>query len=322
MFWPLDRKSGSCLNNHVKLQVTEIGLFACSTSKGTNDSDLDKPGDQALLCDKTKPRNLLEMKKFLKWTLSAYGLLIIGLILIGGGTVVGLFAELRAQAKSAPKPTPTLAPEPRPIQQAASQQKQALTTTEIVQLAKPAVVRIEVLNSQTGTEQLGTGFFVDPVTIVTNDHVMRGTYNNLAVHKLDGTYFTIDYIAFTSEEHDICVLRTKEQSSNWLELSVSLPLEGEPVVVIGNPKGLTGTISQGIVSALRGNGVMQITAPVTHGSSGSPVLNMAGQVVAVVDRVANQDEANLGFSRDLRVLKLDVALSKNNRYGDAFSLAQ
>ena len=49
---------------------------------------------------------------------------------------------------------------------------------------------------------------------------------------------------------------------------------------------------------------------------------MAGQVVAVVDRVANQVEANRGFSRDLRVLKLDVDLSKNNRYGDAFSLAQ
>jgi len=121
------------------------------------------------------------------------------------------------------------------------------------------------------------------------------------VHKLDGTYFTIDYVAFTSQQHDICILRTKEESPDWLNLSATLPLEGEPIVVIGNPKGLTGTISQGIVSALRENGVMQITAPVTQGSSGSPVLNMDGQVVAIVDRVANHDEANLGFSRDLRV---------------------
>jgi Trypsin-like peptidase domain len=198
----------------------------------------------------------------------------------------------------------------------------ALTTTEIVQQAKPAVVLIEGLNSQTGKEQLGTGFFVDPVTIVTNDHVMRGTYDKLAVHRLDGTYFTIDYVAFTSQQHDICVLRTKEESSDWLNLSATLPLEGEPIVVIGNPKGLTGTISQGIVSALRENGVMQITAPVTQGSSGSPVLNMDGQVVAIVDRVASHDEANLGFSRDLRVLKIDMTISENNRYGDAFSLAQ
>jgi S1-C subfamily serine protease len=104
----------------------------------------------------------------------------------------------------------------------------ALTTTEIVQQAKPAVVLIEGLNSQTGKEQLGTGFFVDPVTIVTNDHVMRGTYDKLAVHRLDGTYFTIDYVAFTSQQHDICVLRTKEESSDWLNLSATLPLEGEP----------------------------------------------------------------------------------------------
>jgi S1-C subfamily serine protease len=86
----------------------------------------------------------------------------------------------------------------------------ALTTTEIVQLAKPAVVLIERLNSQTGKGQLGTGFFVDPVTIVTNDHVMRGTYDKLAVHKLDGTCFRIDYVAFTSQQHDICILRTQE----------------------------------------------------------------------------------------------------------------
>jgi serine protease Do len=109
-------------------------------------------------------------------------------------------------------------------------------------------------------------------------------------------------------------LRTKEESSVWLDLSATLPLEGEPIVVIGNPKGLTVTISQGIVSALRENGVMQITAPMTQGSSGSPVLNMDGHAVAIVDRVANYDEANLGFSRDLRVLKLDVTISKNNRY--------
>src|SRR5262250_3214529 len=113
----------------------------------------------------------------------------------------------------------------------------ALTTAEIVRLAKPAVVLIEVLNSQTGEGQLGTGFFVDPITIVTNDHVMRGTYDKFAVHKLDGTYFTIDHVAFTSQEHDICVLRTTEESPHWLNLSATLPLEGEAIVVIGNPKG-------------------------------------------------------------------------------------
>jgi S1-C subfamily serine protease len=44
---------------------------------------------------------------------------------------------------------------------------------------------------------------------------------------------------------------------------------------------------------------MQITAPITHGSSGSPVLSMDGKVVGIVDRSASQDEANIGFARDL-----------------------
>ena len=61
---------------------------------------------------------------------------------------------------------------------------EALTTTEIVQLAKPAVVLIQRLNSQSGKQQLGTGFFVDPDTIVTNDHVMRGI---LGVQKSKGS---------------------------------------------------------------------------------------------------------------------------------------
>src|SRR5262249_54734608 len=83
----------------------------------------------ALLYDKTKPRSRLEMKKFFKWTLSAYGLLIIGLILIAGGTVVGLFAppviaKLQARAELAPKPTPTPVPQPQGVAQ--EEQQQAL----------------------------------------------------------------------------------------------------------------------------------------------------------------------------------------------------
>jgi Trypsin-like peptidase domain len=201
---------------------------------------------------------------------------------------------------------------------------QALTTTEIVAKAKPAIVLIECIDSRTGNETLGTGFFVDPTTIVTNDHVMRGQYDKLSVHKLDGTFYAIDYIANSSAKDDLCVLKVEGQGSltAYLKLSDTPPMEGESIVVIGNPEGLTGTTSQGIVSALRANGAMQITAPVTHGSSGSPILNMNGDVVGVVNLSSNQNEANIGFGRDWATLKSALTAATLSHFGGPMALAQ
>ena len=70
-----------------------------------------------------------------------------------------------------------------------------------------------------------------------------------------------------------------------LSLDRTSPQEGESVVVIGNPFGLEGSVTNGIVSAVRdipGFGrIIQITAPISPGSSGSPVVNMQGQVIGV-----------------------------------------
>ena len=77
------------------------------------------------------------------------------------------------------------------------------------------------------------------------------------------------------------------------------PIIGSPVYVIGNPKGLQNSISQGIVSAIRDVGVMnmrfQITAPVSPGSSGSPVFNKYGEVIGVVSS-SIVDGQNLNFA--------------------------
>jgi hypothetical protein len=69
--------------------------------------------------------------------------------------------------------------------------------------------------------------------------VDRGTYDRLSVHKLDGTFFNIDYIAYTSPQKDICVLKTKEKYNlAFLSLSSVDPVEGESIVVIENSGGV------------------------------------------------------------------------------------
>jgi Trypsin-like peptidase domain len=86
--------------------------------------------------------------------------------------------------------------------------------------------------------------------------------------------------------------------------------EGDKVIVIGNPAGLTGTVSDGIVSGFRKNRLyvplIQITAPISPGSSGSPVLDENGEVIGVATLTSNQGQ-NLNFaiaSREIFLLVL------------------
>ena len=73
---------------------------------------------------------------------------------------------------------------------------------------------------------------------------------------------------------------------------------GDGIFVVSNPRGYEGTFSQGIVSAIRREGeidVMQISAPISHGSSGGPVLNAAGQVIGVASALVD-GEQNINFA--------------------------
>src|SRR5678816_3376523 len=85
------------------------------------------------------------------------------------------------------------------------------------------------------------------------------------------------------------------------ELARVLPDEGETIVVIGNPLKLEGSVTDGIVSAVREvpnvGKIIQITAPISHGNSGSPVFNMKGEIVGVVTvKVTNGQNINLAIS--------------------------
>jgi tetratricopeptide (TPR) repeat protein len=91
----------------------------------------------------------------------------------------------------------------------------------------------------------------------------------------------------------------------------TVPQEGESIVVVGNPFGLEGSVSNGIVSAVReisGYGkIIQITAPISPGSSGSPVVNMYGQVIGIASLQAAEGQS-LNFAvPSERILQLKVS---------------
>lgn len=86
--------------------------------------------------------------------------------------------------------------------------------------------------------------------------------------------------------------------------SETLPEIGEKIYAVGNPKGLNGTFSEGIISGVRdiqANNILQITAPISPGSSGGPVLNSSGQVVGIAFSSYSSGQ-NLNFAIPVKYL--------------------
>jgi tetratricopeptide (TPR) repeat protein len=178
---------------------------------------------------------------------------------------------------------------------------------ELVRRVKPSVVSIATYNSNNEPLMSGSGFFVRSGQVVTNLHVIEGA-DHAEIRILDGKGKTlkVNGILKSDEEGDLALLSVVDPSDKvrTVQIAKSTPDEGEKIFVIGNPLRLEGSISDGIVAAVREvpalGTVVQITAPISNGSSGSPVFNMNGQVIGVVTiKVTNGQNINmaLGVSR-------------------------
>ncbi|HEV7842966.1 MAG TPA: trypsin-like peptidase domain-containing protein, partial [Pyrinomonadaceae bacterium] len=139
--------------------------------------------------------------------------------------------------------------------------------------------------------------------VVTNLHVIEGAAR-AEIRTLDGkgkTYVVTGTLG-VDEEGDIALLAVDvpQDRPRAVMLTEEMPEEGENIFVIGNPLRLEGSVSNGIVSAVREvpnlGKIIQITAPISHGNSGSPLFNMKGQVVGVVTvKVTNGQNINLAL---------------------------
>ena len=171
---------------------------------------------------------------------------------------------------------------------------------ELVKRIKPSAVAIETFDSKDNTISRGSGFFIAPDRIITNRHVIERS-NRVEIHLLDGKKFPVRGVLAVDGEGDLALLQVDVPKALAIPLPIvrAAPQEGESIVVIGNPYGLEGSVSNGIVSAVReisGYGkIIQITASISPGSSGSPVVNMAGQVIGIATLQAAEGQ-NLNFA--------------------------
>jgi S1-C subfamily serine protease len=178
------------------------------------------------------------------------------------------------------------------------------TLPALVKRVKPAVVAIATFDANGEAVMTGSGFFLRPGQVVTNLHVIRGSVR-AEIKTLDGKgkVFPATGVLAVDEEGDLALLAVDipPQPARTSELASELPDEGESIFVIGNPLKLEGSVSDGIVSAVRevpnSYRIIQITAPISHGNSGSPVFNLRGQVLGVVTvKVTNGQNINLAIA--------------------------
>ena len=171
----------------------------------------------------------------------------------------------------------------------------SLTLIEIFEKSEPGVVRVNVQRNETGeqTNALGSGFVFDKKGhIITNAHVVDKA-KKIVVTFLDGRSYNAEIIGI-DEFTDLAVIKVNTDSTLLQPLSLgdSSNLKvGESIAAIGNPFGLSGSMTSGIVSQLgrllpSGSGysipdVIQTDAAINPGNSGGPLLNMRGEVVGI-----------------------------------------
>jgi uncharacterized protein (TIGR02145 family) len=167
---------------------------------------------------------------------------------------------------------------------------------------------------------LGSGFFIRDNVIVTNFHVIEGASEAYCYTNNSSTKYKIEGYLAVDKSVDLILLKVLGLNRTALKIATSSVSPGQKVYVIGSPKGLPASISDGIISGLRdfeGYKLIQITAPISPGSSGGPVLNSNGEVIGV-SVGQYKDGQNLNFA----IPKSNLELLLKTMTSSSLSLAK
>ncbi|MBL0213755.1 MAG: serine protease [Myxococcales bacterium] len=196
-----------------------------------------------------------------------------------------------------------------------------MTAKDIVQQSTDAIVRIEAGDEKNG-EKIGTGFILDKSGLIaTNLHVVAGSAS-IKIKLHDGTPYQVFQIAGIDPGRDLAVLRIKPlKPLQTVRLGDSEQMTaGDQIVAIGNPLGVFDySVSSGLISQVRpvcdstedrcppgGLKLLQISAPISQGSSGGPLFNQFGEVVGITTLIVAQGQA-INFAVPGNYLKALVA---------------
>jgi putative serine protease PepD len=229
------------------------------------------------------------------------------LLAAGVGAAVGAGVALQTESDPAAADSPTAVA-------GESVADMTSSTAALYKRVKDSVVEIKAATSGSDAfgnerqgEATGSGFVIDEQGhIVTNEHVVSGS-ESVRVEFSDGSEVAAEVVG-TDPSTDIAVLDVNRPAVQLTPVSFASEgtLEvGDPVIAIGSPFGLQGTLTTGVVSALgreiqSPNGftienAVQTDAALNHGNSGGPVLNTQGRVVGVAAQIRSENGGNVGI---------------------------
>ncbi|HEY8723884.1 MAG TPA: trypsin-like peptidase domain-containing protein [Gaiellaceae bacterium] len=226
----------------------------------------------------------------------------------GGGAGAGAVALTHGSSHS----TPTVVASPGVANVASA----SLSVGQIAKASIPSVVEVDATEvasqspfpggGQSGGTAQGTGFVYDTKgDIITNDHVVSGS-SSVSVKLSDGSVYKATTVG-TDPSTDLAVLHIDAPSSKLVPLALADSSKvsiGDGVVAIGNPFGLDGSVTSGIVSALNREivapdntpieGAIQTDAAINHGNSGGPLLDLEGKVIGITSQIQSDSGGNDG----------------------------
>lgn len=182
-----------------------------------------------------------------------------------------------------------------------------LTAKEIFAKVSPSIVYIETYDSSGNALGSGSGFIVDSSgKVATNYHVIEGSYS-AKVKTAAGTSYDVQKVLSYNETTDLAILKISATGLTAVSLGDSSLIEtGDNIYAIGNPFGLEDTISNGLISTksrdINGTTYIQISAPISSGSSGGALVDEQGKVIGITAAVYYGGQ-NLNFAVPINLLK-------------------
>lgn len=230
------------------------------------------------------------------------------------GETANLGSTGDARAPGTEPPPESRKPNPSPNAPLPSTPPQR-TPQDIARQSLPSVLLIVVNDNHSQPLAMGSGFIVKDGVVATNFHVIEGGSSAIAKNVDSDKPLNVDGILATDPDQDLALLKVTDLRGAPLPMATGKPAEiGQRVYAVGNPKGLQGTFSEGIVSAKRSDNsrtLVQITAPISPGSSGGPVLDKDGAVIGIATATL-KDGQNLNFAVGVDALAALLAGSKGD----------
>ena len=206
--------------------------------------------------------------------------LVLGVVTVG--FVGGVYALYRANPAPAPVPA-----------------ERQLTGRDIALRSFASVVSIAMKTPSSRPLSLGSGFVVERGIVATNFHVIRGSGSGAVRLIGDPEWHAIEGVVASDDDIDLVLLSVPTLTAAPLPIGDNKKLAiGDEIFVVSNPQDLEGTFTTGIVSGKRKLDeirLLQISAPISSGSSGGPVLDRAAHVVGVATSSLREGQ-NLNFA--------------------------